>query len=384
MGIKYAFMDEYGDSGLNFDNQGTSTLFIVTAIIVEENYLEKLEAGVEAVRAKHFGLGEIKSSNVGSNHERRKRILADINKIDFSFFAVVVDKRKILKDSGLIFKKSFYKFLNNLLHTELRKAYPDLCMISDQHGTKEFMDSFRKYVVDNANQNLFNFYDFGFNDSKSSIIIQLADFVSGCLSYIYDEKKRSQAARAYNQLLSTKKIRIEFWPPDYASYVIHAQTDSGEFNQIIAQTALRLANEFIKKNEYRDDKVINEQVLTLKYLRFKFIDSYNQEYIPTHELLTHLNQYKGSKLNAHYLRTKIIAKLRDEGIIIASSKQGYKLPVREAEIYDFTDHASTVVIPMLHRLKKCRDIIKLATDGKLDILGRPEYKNLNKYFKDDF
>jgi len=383
MDIKYAFIDEYGDSGLNFDKQGTSTHFIVTAIIVEECNLKKLETEVEAIRAKHFGPGEIKSNNVRGNHDRRKRILADISNIEFSFLAVVVDKRKIFKDSGLAYKQSFYKYLNDKLHTELRRTYPKLCMISDQLGSREFMDSFRKYVIENSNPILFDYYDFGFNDSKNSVIIQLADFVSGCLSYIYDEKKISQESRAYYQLLKKKKIRIEFWPPDYDSYLIHEQTDNGEFDQIIAQTSLRLANEFIIKNEHNDNAVINEQVLALKYLRFKFFDSNYSIYIPTHELLTYLSRHRDSKINAHYLRTKIIAKLRDEGVIIASSKKGYKLPVREAEIYHFTDHASTVVIPMLNRLKKCRDIIKLATDGKLDILDKPEYKSLYKYFKDD-
>ncbi|ATW26378.1 DUF3800 domain-containing protein [Candidatus Formimonas warabiya] len=383
MSTKYAFMNECGDSGLNFDNQETSTHFIITAIIVEENDLQKLETEIEAVREKYFGNGEIKSSNVGSDHDRRKRILAELSKIDFSFFAVVVDKRKIYKDCGLIHKQSFYKFINNRLHMELRKVYPSLCMISDQHGSKEYMNSFRKYVMENANQSLFDSYDFWFNDSKNSILIQLADFVSGTLSYIYDERKHCPEAKTYHQLLNKKRIRIEFWPIEYTSYVMHAENDTGEFNHIIAQTALRLTNEFIKKNETNDDKVIKEQVLTLKYLRFKFIDSDHQKYIPTRELLNHLNQYKNIKLNAHYLRTKIIAKLRDEGIIIASSTQGYKLPVRETEIYDFTDHASTVVIPMLHRLKKCRDIIKLATGGKLDILNKPQYKTLYKYFEDE-
>jgi hypothetical protein len=383
MGIYYAFMDEYGDSGLNIDKQGTSTHFIVTAIIVEENSLSKLEAEVEAVRAKHFGPGEIKSSNVGSNHERRKRIIADISKIDFSFFAIVVDKRKILRESGLVFKQSFYKYLNNLVHKELRKAYPSLCMISDQHGSKEFMEGFRKYVMEKANPNLFDFYDFGFNDSKNSVVIQLADFVCGTLSYIYEEEKRSKEAKDYDKFLRKKKIRVEFWPQDYNSYVVDTDTDSGVFNQIIAQTSLRLSNEFINKNNSSDDSVVRDQVLTVKYLRFKFIDSDSDKYIPTHELLSHLNHHKSSKLNAHYLRTRIIAKLRDQGVIIASSKRGYKLPIREAEIYDFTDHASTVVIPMLQRLKKCRDIIKLATNGKLDILDKPEYKSLYKFFEDE-
>lgn len=381
MGIRYAFMDEYGDSGFNFENQGTSTHFIITAIIVQEDCLKKLEAEVEAVRAKYFGPGEIKSGNVGGNHKRRKMILAEISKIDFSFFALVVDKRKLREESGLGYKQSFYKYLNNRLYTELRKAYPELYMISDQIGTKEFMVGFRKYVLGNTELSLFDFYEFGFNDSKNSNIIQLADFVSGCLAYVYDEKRLSENSKTYNQLLSKKKIRIEFWPPEYSSYVVNSAQDCGEYDKVIERTALRLANEFILKYENRDDVPIKEQVLTLKYLRFKLVES-SSKYVTTHELLNYLSYNNGFKINAHFLRTKIIAKLRDEGVIISSSQQGYKLPVRESEIYDFTDHASTVVIPMLERVKKCRDTILISTDGQLDILEMPQYNKLKKYFRD--
>ena len=35
-------------------------------------------------------------------------------------FALVCDKRKIFEQSGLRFKSSFYKFINNLAYQELR------------------------------------------------------------------------------------------------------------------------------------------------------------------------------------------------------------------------------------------------------------------------
>ena len=38
---------------------------------------------------------------------------------------------------------------------------------------------------------------------------------------------------------------------------------------------------------------------------------------------------------------------------------------------------------MLSRLKKCRDIVKIETMGKLDLFDNTEYIDLQKYFKED-
>lgn len=71
----YAFIDEFGNNGLDFTNPQISSHFIVTAIIVEENDIPILETLCTEIRQKYFQGSEIKSSKVGKNHERRKRIL---------------------------------------------------------------------------------------------------------------------------------------------------------------------------------------------------------------------------------------------------------------------------------------------------------------------
>ena len=76
--------------------------------------------------------------------------------------------------------------------------------------------------------------------------------------------------------------------------------------------------------------------------------------------------------------------MRDEGVIIASSspKKGYKIPATKAELYDFINHGTKIILPMLERLKKCRDTIKLGTANQLDLFEKTEYSNLKKYFDD--
>ena len=111
METKYAFVDEFGQFGFNFEAESGSTHFIVTAIIVDERDLEAVSAGVEEIRKYYFQTGEMKSSKVSKNHQKRNQILQELLKLPFQIFAIVCDKRKISENSGLHYKQSFYKVL---------------------------------------------------------------------------------------------------------------------------------------------------------------------------------------------------------------------------------------------------------------------------------
>lgn len=122
----YAFTDEYGAFGWDINNPDVSTHFIITAIIVEEANVDRYRECVEQIRKKHFQAGEMKSSKVSRNHERRNRILADLSSLPFSIFSVCIDKKKCIENmnsKGLQYKKVFYKFMNNIVHKELRRAF---------------------------------------------------------------------------------------------------------------------------------------------------------------------------------------------------------------------------------------------------------------------
>lgn len=88
-------------------------------------------------------------------------------------------------------------------------------------------------------------------------------------------------------------------------------------------------------------------------------------------------------MTIHVFRAKIIAKLRDSGVIISSSPDGYKIPSSEKELNDFINRGITIILPMLSRLKKCNDIIKLGTSGNVDLFQKTEYQILANMFQDN-
>ena len=100
--------------------------------------------------------------------------------------------------------------------------------------------------------------------------------------------------------------------------------------------------------------------------------------VGTEELKGQLKLAGYGTIQDQAFRKNIIGNLRDEGVIIASSSKGYKIPATKAELYDFVNRDAGIVLPMFSRLRKCRDLIKLGTFGEVDLLAEPEYKQLRK------
>ena len=277
----YAFTDEYGAFGWDIDNPSVSTHFIITAVIVKESNLSVFTQKANNLRKRHFQTGEIKSSRIGKDHNRRLRVLSDLQDIPFSFFSVCIDKKKCkenMSTRGLQYKKSFYKFMNNIVHREFRRAFEKITVVADEIGNSDYMQSFCEYVSKRQDMpDLFGDANFSFENSNGNVGIQVADLISGTLSYVFD----------------------------------------------------------------------NTELRNMKDQAF---------------------------------RMRIIGKLRDKGVIIASSQKGYKIPSKQAELYDFINHDAKIVIPMLARLKKCRDLVKLGTVNELDLLDHPEYRQLQAFF----
>jgi len=91
---QYAFIDEFGAFGFNFQESGCSTHFIISAIIVDEENLLEVSEGVEIIRKKYCQTGEIKSSKISSNHRRRIAILNELKKLPFKCsFSYVTNER---------------------------------------------------------------------------------------------------------------------------------------------------------------------------------------------------------------------------------------------------------------------------------------------------
>lgn len=365
MSRKIAYVDEFGNNSFDFEKQGTH--FIVAAVICDSTKVSSLEESVDKLRAKHsFQTGEIKSSKVSKNHARRKKILADISRLDCAVYAVIIDKRE-LTGQGFKYKKSFYKYLNNLLYKELFRTYPMLELYVDEHGGNDYMLEFKKYVRKNHDRNLFSGSEFEVKNSKNEKLIQLADFIAGTLGYIYDDKKKSEHSLVFKELLSPIVSDLNFFPKKNTLHEIKESNIDVDFDPLVAGASLHRINDFLDNTIGNSQQEV-DQINFLKLLLLFQRVYYRSSYVVTGEIFNHLNQSRDSDLKKEYFRTKVVGNLRDKGIMISSSRAGYKIPTTTKDLEAFINHGNRIILPMLNRINEVRKTIKLVSTNELDIL----------------
>ena len=105
-------------------------------------------------------------------------------------------------------------------------------------------------------------------------------------------------------------------------------------------------------------------------------------YVHSGEIVQELSRLTDKKVTKDFLYRRIIAPLRDDGVLIASSTHGYKIPTKAADIATYVNQTASVVGPMLIRIGKCRSQIQKATDSGLDILDDPTLAGYRRFFGD--
>lgn len=376
---QYAFVDEFGNPNLDLSVRGATSHFVVISLIVGESKIPVLERKLEEIRQRNFQTGEIRSRLVGKNDLRRKKVLKQLADLDFHVAAVVVDKSKIIS-AGLQWKWSFYKFMNGLLYNELYRTFPNLHLTSDVLGSKEFMQSFKSYVEKKHIRDLFNQADFGFVPSRSNLLIQAADFICGTIARCFDRTVFSRSGLEFMNILGPRIISIGEWPHKFAPLTHDASGEEDpEISAIISQVAINSANRFINDNEGSNETDVVDRIKYLKFLLFhcQWIDSH--EWVSTRAIIRNLAVGKTPRIRVRYIRSRIVAPLRDAGVLVASSSHGYKLPANKRDLIEFVNHSNTIIRPIIERIEKCRQRVLLATTKKFDILDYPEFRYLKAF-----
>lgn len=374
----HVFLDESGAFGFNFEKDHCSTHFIIAAILVNESDLNRVSDGIENIKNKFFPNGELKSSKIKKKHfKKRIEILQSLLCLPFNIALLIVDKREIDTSSYLRkYKKTFYKFIYHQLYKDLLDTIKDISIHPDEIGGKQDLEEFSKYYYRKTNQySLFHDIDFAFDNSKNSLMIQAADIIAGSIAKCYNETDRSLDSTDYFSLIKQKIIFQKLFPWSKETFFEETKFDTQDDKEI-ADLSLRLVDEFCHTNSASDEIEIKQQIAILSYLRFRFLQNQFRSYINTKELMNYLVKLGYDEISVSTFRMKVIAKIRDKGVILASSPNGYKIPCKVSEVYDFINHGKNVILPMLHRLKTCNDKIKLATNNKLNLFEKAEYKDL--------
>ncbi|MBZ9631906.1 DUF3800 domain-containing protein [Salegentibacter sp. LM13S] len=369
-----AFADEFGNNSFEFNTQGSH--FIIASVIMNQDELDEIQIQLEEIRKKFFQTGEIKSSKVKNNHNRRILILRELKKVNFSVYAVVIDKRKLYGE-GFKYKQSFYKYLNGILYKELYRTFPQLELKVDEHGGNDFMRSFKKYVEKNHIRNLFAGSDFHIQKSHNDLGVQLADFMAGTLGYIFDELKKSYKSSEFADLINEKLISLNQFPKAYKIEKFNEKDTFNEYDETIATLSLNRVFDFIDKatGNTQDNR---DRINFLKLLLLYHQSNHPRKYTTSNEFVKHLSVNRQKQLSKEQFSSKVIGYLRDKGVLIASSRDGYKIPTSATDMKKFINHGNSIILPVLRRIEECRSAILLATTNEYDILDDPAYGQLRE------
>ena len=375
---RIAYIDECGSYGFDFSKDNVSKYYVLCAIIVEQGQLEKLHKDFNLVKhsSGYIDGAELKSSKIKEN--TRLLIMSKILPLKFNIVLFIANKEKFKKNSPITnYKPVFIKYLDQHLYNLLYKTYPRLSIIQDEIGNSEFKKTFVEYVENNRPEyNLFNQYDFNFVNSKDEELVQLADFIGGSISKHLTDPKCTN----YMEMLSGKIAAIEYFPCEHEPYWGNVKPEDCHYNEKIYGLALKTVRDFIDKYSEDDNAYRKMQVAVLRYLLMYVLQIDPTAYVYSDALVDYLRENVGLKVVRNTLFRRVIAPLRDEGVILASCSRGYKIPISIYDLMAYLNQSLTTIGPMINRMGICRQLVKQGTDGELDLFNDPALVAFKRYF----
>ena len=358
------FIDESGDPRYG---KGTSETLAFCCVLVEQNKIREVEDKAKKLRSE-LGLREYKSSAV-SNENRRIKILTSLVTLDIKFFWLVVEKAKVVGDWRK-YPKPFYKYTQKILHRELYRLYSGLDVTIDKFGSPQYQASLKKYIEREAQMSLFE-SELTIGTAKEDVLVQVADFLSGTKRKL--ELHEFSNPEKISELLTEKSFHTLHWPTDRPEINVEDLECKDDFE--IAKHCLASAETYIETNEANVDK--QAKILLLEYLLFTAKHSDPSGYVLTVELQQWLRD-NGHEFSEEEFRSQVVGSLRDEGVIIGSSRKGLKIPLSMSELLEYVNASSKRYITMIRRSRRALETLKARSFGEIDLLSDPEFASLRK------
>lgn len=367
------FIDESGDENLNISS-GASRFYVLAAVLVDEARAEDFLNGAEALRKYYFQSGEIKSSKIGGNHERRRKILAYARESlpQFSVVAYRVRKEAISPESGLKFPASFIKYFANDFFKYLpASGIADVKF--DEKGRQKFKVDFVRYLISKfPGEDLFPKKKLEVVDSRSCVGVQLADLYAGSIAKLSEDLDPHWQKLLYGELVQTcctwDNPKTKLWGT--GGFVAEEKHDL-----VVRSEALERAVRYVEQaSDGSEDSLL--RVEFLKALIEHSMSS-DDEFMLAKELESRLNQFADKPMTGQALRNRVVGPLRDYGVLISSRSArphpGYKLPRAVRDVEEYVELAATQVIPSLRRVKSAAQSVFTATNGEVDLLSQDQF-----------
>lgn len=375
----WAFIDESGQPNLDTSQSNVGEYYVLSAVLVSDQNLSAVREHAERVRKKYRQTGELKSSAIDHDDSRRVQILRELAEADFTYFLVVVNKTRIDGESGLRFKRSFVKYFYGVLWGRLLRAHEHVVIRADKVGRSEYLTTFEPYVEKRKMRDLFDPREpVEFVDSKDEVLVQVADMIAGTHRLVLESKLPTELANSSLEVLTPRRAAIREWgrlgTALLESDVEHAPSP---LDGAIRRTALRSAERFLHEHveAVGNDEALAAQLEVVNI--FLEHDGYGDPgtYLFAEDILRSL-EGAGISITKEQLQRSIMPALRDAGVFIVSSEQGYKLPDCVTDVDRHVVRTENQVRPRLARLRELRTGLLLGTENAFDAVASEQHEFL--------
>jgi hypothetical protein len=236
------------------------------------------------------------------------------------------------------------------------------------------MQGFSDYLQRKLQRGLFENHTFTYAPSENHPFIQVADVIAGSILRCYSGKDDMSVLDP----LRSNTIIIDEWPPFVPEPIgLDQLPTEKQFDFLIRRHAVLQVERFIDENASNRNPDVQAQVAGARYLLYHFRSIDPTEYVRTETLRRHLIEL-GYPISIRSVRSKVISPLRRQGVFIASSRLGIKIPLSVADLRRYVQNVDSQVVPYIKSLSICREHFLLATEKSLDIVGPEEFPQLHK------
>lgn len=200
------FIDDSGDPGLQLE-KGSSKIFVIALIIFDDS----LEAEETALKIKKLRreLGKTDDFEFKFNKcskELRVRFLKRITDSKFRIQALIIKKRGVLEKEKRVSKESFYSQVIMRVLKYSRGTIKDAKLTLDGRGERVFRKKFTSFLRKELNKPGDKvFKNLKFENSKSNVLLQLADMIAGSINRSFSEKGD---AKMYREIIKEREEKI--------------------------------------------------------------------------------------------------------------------------------------------------------------------------------
>jgi len=358
----HAFIDESGTPVIS-----DQIFYVISAVLFSDADYGSNASALQCIRDRLAGGSQLKSKRIGSKLDLRKKILTELSKMNISIVAIAINKTLLNPESGLRFKTSMYKYCQRKLFRMIYSEMSSISVCCDRYGDSEFMKSFERYLDEHFPKTLFSEKKFKYSTPPDDPFLQISDFIGGSIRRVMQKNDGIEIL----EILRKITTKIDIWPINDKGG--KTREDAGEIDKKIADYAFRTA---VAKIKEETDPIRKEVYSYLAFDRFG-----DGGFVYGDEILRHLKECKiiEAEKDRDWLMHNVIAPLRDDGAIIVSCRDGYKIPDCQSDAKSFVEFVQEKTDPYLDRFQKIRMGLYLGTDTKYDILS--DGPKLQKYIK---